>query len=109
MALGKSTLTQPSFYPSSKLFATIIPDFKHNVFDFIASSYQSRKFKVYEGWSNISEPRQLLYNNTEHDGFKFLFYFQSPVLLQHIEIFSPEILTLCEFKLIRAGEYGVVL
>lgn len=74
-----------------------------------ANTWQSRNFTVYKGFSNFTKGQTLLYRNKASNGYRFSHYLDFPIVLQYLEINSSKKLTICELKLVAAGEYLLCL
>ena len=66
---------------------------------------QSRGFKIYDNFNNMSHSRKAIYENNNDTGSAFDIIFQPPIVLQFIEITDTDPITICELKVIESGKW----
>ena len=81
----------------------VFVDAKYSVLD---GSSQSRGFSIYDDFQNRTLNRTLIYknNDTTTTGYQYVIRFNSPRILQYVEISSPRILSICELRFIESGK-----
>ena len=65
----------------------------------------SRGFSIYDDFKNRTSNQSLIYKNNAASGYLFAIPFQPPQILQYVEITRPNVLLICEIKLIESGAW----